>query len=164
VVSGSNFGELLGALLLIKAMASMGDKKPSSPYRWVKPMALGTLAAWSLVLTGNLWLIIPLVMAMSLSWAANDINLTSYLQSRLPEESAGKAMGFRMAAELAAIMGISYVLGFMFDALAPMTSLILVNVAATLLAALFWRGKKYLKDSTAPPAGVRRRPMMIIRR
>ncbi|MBI4677073.1 MAG: MFS transporter [Elusimicrobia bacterium] len=154
VVSGSNFGELLGAVLLIRAMTAMADKTPSAPYRWVKPMALGTLATWVLALTGNLWAIIPLVVAMSLTWAANDINLTSYLQSKLPPESAGKAMGFLMAAELAAIMGSSYILGFMFDAAAPFVSLVVVNLSATLMAVFFWRGKKRLKDSTAggPPA------------
>jgi hypothetical protein len=149
VVSGSNFGELLGALLLIKTMTSLADKKPASPYRWVKPMALGTLATWSLMLTGSLWMIIPLVAAMSLTWAANDINLTSYLQSRLPDGVEGKAMGFLMAAELAAILGISYVLGFLFDIAAPMTSIVVVNIGATGLAALFWRGRKRLKEAAA---------------
>ncbi|MBI5623554.1 MAG: MFS transporter [Elusimicrobia bacterium] len=152
VVSGSNFGELLGALLLIKTMTSLAGGKPSSPSRWVRPMAFGTLATWALAATGNLWAIIPLVLVMSVTWAANDINLTSYLQSRLPEGSEGKAMGFLMAAELAAILGISYILGFMFDAISPMASLVVVNVAATVLAVVFWRGKKHLKDSTDAPA------------
>ncbi|MBI5209754.1 MAG: MFS transporter [Elusimicrobia bacterium] len=149
IVSSSNFGELIGAVLLLKAISSTSQNSVPA-HRWVKPMALGTLAAWALVFTGNPWILLPLVLAMSVGWAANDINITSHLQSRLPEESAGKAMGFLMAAELAAILGVSYLLGFLFDAVPGVWSLSIVSAALTAAALFFWRGQKNLRDAGQP--------------
>jgi len=157
IVSSSNFGELLGALLLLKYMLEPAGKKGKSAFRFMRLMALGTLAVWSLTMSGSLWLIIPLVFLMSLSWAANDLSMTAFFQSKLPEESAGKAIGFLMAAELGVIMLLNYLLGVMFDFVPVMWGVLAVNIACTVLAYFFWKGKSKLKaisDSGGlPPAG-----------
>jgi hypothetical protein len=153
IVSASNFGELLGALLLLRVlMNAHGNKKSASPFRWIRFMALGTLAVWALSGGLSLPLIMVAIGVMSTTWAANDISMTSYFQSRLPNESAGKAVGFLMAAELATIMGLSYLLGFIFDFLPIGGGLVGVSVALTVLAAFFWRGYAKLKATQTPKA------------
>ncbi|MBI5240519.1 MAG: MFS transporter [Elusimicrobia bacterium] len=153
IVSASNFGELLGALLLLRVlMNTTGGKKPS-PFRWIRFMALGTLSVWVLTAGLSLPVIMAAIAIMSTTWAANDISMTSYFQSRLPNESAGKAVGFLMAAELATIMGLSYLLGFVFDFLPMGAGFIGVSVALTALAFFFYRGYAKLKATqTQPPA------------
>jgi hypothetical protein len=149
IISASNFGELLGAALLLKALSAAQEKnsKPSR-YRWIPLMAAGTLATWSLSLPGGLSAILPLFFLMSLTWAANDIGVSSYFQSRLPNESAGKALGFLMAAELGLIMAVSYLMGFMFDFLPTRAVFLAVNVLLTGLAFVFWRGQKKLRQAS----------------
>jgi Na+/melibiose symporter-like transporter len=151
IVSASNFGELLGALLLLRVLMNKKDGKKPSPFRWIRAMAAGTLAVWALSSGLSLPLIMVAIAIMSTTWAANDISMTSYFQSRLPNESAGKAVGFLMAAELATIMGLSYLLGFIFDFLPISAGLVGVSVALTVLAAFFWRGYKQLHAADAPP-------------
>ena len=150
IVSGSNFGELLGAILLLRVLMNTDKGKRASPFHWIRAMALGTLAVWGL--TGGLGLpvIMALVAAMSTTWAANDISMTSYLQARLPKESAGKAMGFLMALELGVIMAVSYLLGFLFDFLPLGAGLIGAGAAMTVLAGLFYRGYSKLRPGWNP--------------
>ncbi len=150
IVSASNFGELVGALMLLRVlMNTAGDKKPS-PFRWIRFMALGTLSVWALTAGLSLPVIMAAIAIMSTTWAANDISMTSYFQSRLPNESAGKAVGFLMAAELATIMGLSYLLGFIFDFLPMQAGFIGVSVALTVLAFFFYRGYAKLKAAQTP--------------
>jgi len=152
VVSASNFGELLGALLLLRVLSNtQGDKKPS-PFRWIRAMALGILAVWVLSSGLSLPVIMALAAIMSTTWAANDISMTSYFQSRLPNESAGKAVGFLLALELSTIMALSYLLGFIFDFLPIPAGLVGVSVALTVLAALFYRGYGKLRAAQKPKA------------
>lgn len=153
IVSASNFGELMGALLLLRVLMNTGgDKKPSA-FRWVRAMAAGTLAVWALAGGLSLPMIMVAIAVMSTTWAANDISLNSYFQSRLPNASAGKAVGFLLAAELATIMGLSYLLGFVFDFLPVGAGLVGVSAALTLLAGVFYRGYKKLRETQtqAPP-------------
>ncbi|MCX5795457.1 MAG: MFS transporter [Elusimicrobia bacterium] len=149
VVSASNFGELLGALLLLRVLMNSDGGKKTSPFRWIRAMALGTLAVWALAGGLSLPVIMVLTAVMSTTWAANDISMTSYFQSRLPNESAGKAVGFLMAVELGTIMVLSYLLGFLFDFLPISAGIIGVSVAATFLAALFYRGYSKLRSTQA---------------
>ena len=151
VVSASNFGELVGAALLLKTITSAQRlNQKVSRYRWIPLMALGTLATWSLSVPGGLALILPLIFFMGATWSANDISLTSYFQSRLPDESAGKAVGFLMAAELGIIMAVSYLLGFLFDLVPARAAFLAVNLALTVLAGLFWYGQKKLREASPP--------------
>ncbi|HAH07082.1 MAG TPA: hypothetical protein DCM05_11285 [Elusimicrobia bacterium] len=151
IVSGSNFGELLGAALLLSTLtaAQKQNLKPSR-YRWVPWMALGTLGVWSLSMPWGLALAVPLFFLMSLSWTANDISLTSYFQSRLPKESAGKTVGFLMAAELGLIGIFSYLLGLLFDFLPVGIGMLAANAAMTVLAYFFWKGQKKLRENSPP--------------
>ena len=152
IVSASNFGELLGAALLLKALSSaLRQKTKPSRYGWIPLMAAGTLATWSLSLPGGLLTVLPLIFLMSLTWAANDLSVSSYFQSRLPDASAGKALGFLMAAELGLIMAVSYLMGFMFDYLPTQAAFLAVNVLLTGLAFLFWRGQKKLRQASPRP-------------
>ncbi|MFA5138006.1 MAG: MFS transporter [Elusimicrobiota bacterium] len=145
--SASNLGELLGALLLLQVMMGTQNaaSKKRSPYHWVRPMALGVLTVWATSLVGNVWPILPLILARSLLWTASDISVTSFLQSKLPNESAGKAMGFLMALELALIMAGSYGVGILFDLLPLKIALLVVNIGFTLAALAFWKGYYELK-------------------
>ncbi|MBI5242372.1 MAG: MFS transporter [Elusimicrobia bacterium] len=153
IVSASNFGELVGAALLLKALSSAQDRKlKPSRYRWIPLMALGTLAVWSLSMPGGLLFVLPLIFFMSVTWAANDISMTSYFQSRLPNESAGKAVGFLMAAELGLIMVFSYLLGFLFDFLPAPLVFLAVNIGLTALAWAFWKSQKKLRRAGASPS------------
>jgi MFS family permease len=151
IVSGSNLGELLGAVFLLSTiMNKEGGKKPS-PFRWIRMMALAGLGVWA-YLTGALWLVVPTVVVMGLTFSANDIGVSSYIQSRLPNESSGKAMGFLMAVELGSIMAISYLMGFLFDLLPVGAALAAVAVAFSLMALVFFKGYGKLKASQKPKA------------
>ena len=152
IVSGSNFGEFLGALLLLKVMMGSQQGKRPSRFRWIPLMALGTLGTWSLISGGSLYMVIPAIFAMSLTWAANDINMTSYFQSRLPSEHAGKAIGFLMAAEFGVIMASSYLLGLMFDLFPAKWAFLAINLALTALAFMFYKGRAKL-EALSPKNG-----------
>ena len=149
IISASNFGELLGAAVLLKALwnAQRRNTKPSR-YGWIPLMAAGTLATWSLSLPGGLAAILPLIFLMSLTWAANDLSVTSYFQSRLPEHSAGKALGFLMAAELGLIMASSFAMGLLFDHIPAQAAFLAINVLLTGLAVLFALGQKKLRQAS----------------
>ncbi|MDD5629839.1 MAG: hypothetical protein PHU21_12285, partial [Elusimicrobia bacterium] len=140
IVTGSNFGELLGALLLLRVLMNTRDGKKPSPFRWVRAMALGILAVWAVATGLSLPVVLTLAGVMSMTWAANDISLASHLQARLPNESAGKAVGFLITVELGAIMALSYLLGFVFDFLPVGAGLIGISVAFTLAAGFLYRG------------------------
>jgi hypothetical protein len=148
LVSSSNFGELLGALVLLKVASAAGAgllQKSNPSYRWIRPMAVGALAVWSMFSGVSLFLVLPVFALMSLAWVANEISLTSELQSRLPESSAGKAIGFLMASELGAIMGISYLVGMLFDILPVGVGFAAVNVAISLLAGVLFLGYSWMR-------------------
>jgi len=154
MISASNFGELAGAVLLLRTLMDPEARKPT-PYRWGKLMAAGLLAVWGFAVTGSLFAVLPMIFAMSMTWAANDLNMTAYFQSRLPAESAGKAVGFLMALELATIMAASYLLGFVFDYAPAGWAFPILAAVVTLLAGAFLKGRArvkadYLKSHPAP--------------
>ena len=144
IISGSNLGECLGAVLLLRSfMRREGGKQPSS-FRWIRLMALVGLGVWAF-LTGSLWLVVPAVLAAGLTFAANDIGMSSYFQSRLPIKSAGKATGFMMALELGSIMAVSYLLGFLFDLLPATVVFVVVGAAFSALIPFFYKGYSRLR-------------------
>jgi len=151
IISGGNLGECLGAVLLLRSLMHRGEGQKPSAFRWVRLMALAGLGAWAF-LTGSLWLVLPTVLAMGLTFSANDIGLSSYFQSRLPVESAGKAMGFMMAVELGSIMAGSYLLGFLFDLLPLGAALAVVGAAFAAMIPLFYRGYGRLRSAQKPKA------------
>jgi hypothetical protein len=150
IIGGSNFGELIGAALLLKTLMGLEKGEKVRRFRWIRWMALGTLAVWSLGLGGKIYFAVPAVFLMSLSWVLNDIHLTSYFQSRLPPEGAGKAVGFLMAAEFGSIVALSYLFGWAFDLLPAKWAFVAVNGLLTVLAALFVRGYYKLKEVSGP--------------
>jgi MFS family permease len=80
IVSSSNLGEWVGAFLLLRALKrdSKNGTQDSSFFRWIRPMALGTLGAWAFAAGSGLWLALPMIGLMSLAWAANDRSLAAY--------------------------------------------------------------------------------------
>lgn len=155
MISSSSAGELLSAaLLLLMLRFSRADhgtvctKKPS-PFSWIRVMALSSLLLWTFAVGAgvNLWLLLGVIMASSLTLAANDLSLHSYFQSRLPNEAAGKATGFLMAIQLGSIMAISCLLGFLFELLPIHPVFVGLCAAISILAALFYRGYAKLREA-----------------
>ena len=56
-----------------KVMGSRRFGKLKHSHTWVRLMGLGLLAVWSLSLTGNLWLLLPLATVKSLTRAASKV-------------------------------------------------------------------------------------------
>eukprot|EP01132_Coremiostelium_polycephalum_P003899 gene3899-4866_t len=86
LTGGSNFGELLGALAIVKF-----GKKVKNPLWWVRLDALFTTLVWTLVYPPTLdkpiyvaASLLPIMVVVSSSWAAGDISLLSFLQSKFP--------------------------------------------------------------------------------
>ena len=152
IVSGSDVGELLGAMILWR-MAVLARDKPQkpNPYRWVLPMAAAVLALWVFPSAAPVWLVISALLIMGLTRAANDIRLTSELQSRLPEDSANNAIGFLTAIEQFVLMAVFYSLGLVFDHFPTGTGFFVGAAAASILAALFWLGRVKLRAAQKKP-------------
>jgi uncharacterized membrane protein len=151
IVSGSNLGECLGAVLLLSTLMNREKGRKPSPFRWIRLMALAGLGVWAFS-TGALWLVLPTVLAMGLTFAANDVGVSSYFQSRLPNDSSGKALGFLMAVELGSIMVVSYLLGFLFDLLPVGAALTAVGAAFSAMALFFLWGYGRLRAAQKPGA------------
>ncbi|MBI4423891.1 MAG: MFS transporter [Elusimicrobia bacterium] len=135
IMGASNFGELLGACLLMRAMLSEKPDVARTAF-WVKLMAFGLLGLWALSATTQLWLLLPLVAFKSLSWAASDLSLRGKLQNSLPPAVRGRTFGFIGAVGYVAVMAISLGLGLLMDAAGKAPVIFGVNVGLTLLLAL----------------------------
>lgn len=138
ISGGANLGELLGAALLLKSAASAGSAQGSPLLRWMRVLIAASLGIWAFA-SGSLWLILPAVVAVGLSYATNSVAVTSYLQSRLPQESLGKALGFLSAAGLLILMLAAFLFGILFELLPTATGLIAACAGLSALAALFYK-------------------------
>ncbi|MCX5788278.1 MAG: hypothetical protein NTX64_07210 [Elusimicrobia bacterium] len=152
LLSASDTGELLGALLLLAAGSRV---KGSSG--WVRLMSLGLLAGWIFSVTTSLPLVITLVVASSLTWAASDLSLLSYLQARLPDDVESRAMGFLVGLTVLAMTLGSLGAGRLLDAAGAGTGFVVIGAVLTALAAgLLWVSRKLRQKAGAgsgPRAG-----------
>ncbi|OIO12030.1 MAG: hypothetical protein AUJ52_00985 [Elusimicrobia bacterium CG1_02_63_36] len=152
MIGASNFGEMLGAILLIRAVKKAGDSgRFRSPF-WIKWMALGLLGLWTLTFAPTLWALVPLVAFGSLTWAASDLSLKTRLQDGLPSRLRGRAFAFVGAAAFAIVLAASLGLGTLFDAVAAAPVFFGVNaVIAVLVATLFYAAKRLQAGDPADP-------------
>ena len=106
-------------------------------------MALGLLLLWAFPLTGQLWMLLPLIMATSLTWAASDISVRSKLQNSLPANKRGRAMGFVNAMTFLLTLGANLGLGALFDAFPSLQVFggVAAAVTALALAAFYAAGR-----------------------
>ncbi len=146
IIGASNFGELLGALLLTKTLLSNGAPRTAF---WVRLMALGFLGLWGLSAAQNLWILLPLIALGSLTWAASDLSLRGKLQKGLPESLRGRAFGFIGAVGYVAILAASLGLGALMDALGSAPVLLVFNLALAALILLLLKAARVLGKS--PP-------------
>lgn len=89
MLSASNFGELLGALLVLKLV-----KCVKTPIPWIRVDAIMMFVIWSLVYIGDssepwksIGILIPLIIPVSLGWSAGDVSLLAHIQSKLSDSS-----------------------------------------------------------------------------
>ena len=120
MTGGSNFGELLGAIAVL-FLAS----KIKTPIPWLRLDVLFLMAIWALpFLEPNVanpystaWTIAPIASVISFGWAAGDVSLAAYVQSRLD----GFANIDKFTSPLGAVMSFlyaSYLVIFFFTNLA----------------------------------------------
>lgn len=128
LVGGSNFGELLGALAVL-----LVGTRIHTPLPWVRLDALTLSILWiypflrvAPPLTRDVWpwAVLPLMMVLSGGWAAGDVSLVAYVQSRLHSSNIdneegtsplGCVMAFLYSAYLIIYTCLSIPLGKVFD-------------------------------------------------
>jgi hypothetical protein len=120
----------------MRVLASPKAGQMQHSHYWVRIMGVGLLALWSLALTQNLWLLLAFALAKSLTWIASDLSLRSKLQNSLPKDHRGRALGFMTTLALAAVLGSSLGVGFLLDALTPLSALYWISGGITALAAV----------------------------
>ncbi|KAF8249511.1 hypothetical protein K440DRAFT_660007 [Wilcoxina mikolae CBS 423.85] len=110
LVGGSNFGELLGALLVLLT----GNLLPT-PIPWLRVDALLLCLVWILPfykpdLEGNVvagsgmaWKFACIFIPISLGWAAGDVSMVAYIQSSVPPDNVHDRIS-----SLAAVMSFLY--------------------------------------------------------
>ena len=117
LLTASNMGELVGAALLLRLAA-----KIPAPV-WVKRGGMGLVLAWALVFTHSLPLLLPLILAFSMTWSSSDLSLRAELQSSLGEKELPRATSFLYGAFVLGAAAASLALGAFLDALAPALAL-----------------------------------------
>ncbi len=151
LMAASNAGELIGAILLLRALNKDGGEEKFRSHVWVRVAAFGLLGVWVFALYPQLAFLLPLVAFRSLTYAASDLSLRSKLQNALPPSLRGRVFGFIAATAFSLILGASYGLGRMLDAFGAGPVFIGVGVAATLLAALMFYAGLKLRTPEDPP-------------
>ena len=114
LMTASNMGELIGAVLLLRYAAKL--KAP----RWVKWGAMAMLASWAMLFTSTLPFILPVFLLMSMTWAASDLALRSEVQSSLSEKEQPRVTSVLFSAFVLGAAAVSLGLGALFDLL-PIT-------------------------------------------
>jgi len=125
LLAGSNLGELFGALLVY-----LTASKIYTPLPWVRLDGIALMVLWVfpfLPISNSLqwvWSVFPLMIVLSAGWAAGDVSLLAYIQSRLhhislKEEEGisplGCVMAFLYSSYIASFVIISIPLGKVFD-------------------------------------------------
>ncbi len=143
LLTASNLGELLGAVLLLKFAARF-----QGPTAWVKYGALGLLLIWTLAATTALPILLPLILASSLSWAASDLSLRSEVQRTIAEKDQPRALSFLYGSFVLGSAAASFALGGLMDALGmgPALPWICGGIAA-LAAAVFFASRRIKQGS-----------------
>jgi len=126
LLGASNFGELLGALGVL-LLAS----KVTTPLPWVRFDAIALMTLWIFpflpVQSALTWALsaLPLMIILSSGWAAGDVSLVAYIQSRLHSVNIkadagtsplGCVMAFLYSSYIIIFTIISIPLGRVFDA------------------------------------------------
>jgi hypothetical protein len=108
LTGGSNFGELMGAVLVLLLV-----RKVKTPIPYLRADAILILLVWVLpffpvgdnaYLTA--WKLAPFMALISFGWSCGDVSLAAYIQSRLQEYESGNDK----TSPLAAVMSFLYVM------------------------------------------------------
>lgn len=140
LLTASNLGELLGAVLLLKFASRF--KGPAS---WIKYAALGLLLIWALASTTALPILLPLILVSSLTWAASDLSLRSEVQSMIAEKDQPRALSFLFGAFVLGSSAASFALGAVLDALGMGAALPWICGGITVLALAVFIASRRLK-------------------
>jgi hypothetical protein len=125
LVAGSNLGELLGALGVLVFTTQI-----PTPLPWVRYDAIALMTLWVFPffpVKGNMafvWSIWPLMVLLSSGWAAGDVSLVAYIQSRI--HSVNKHAVDEGSSPLGCVMAFlysSYIIVFMIISI-PMGQLL----------------------------------------
>ncbi|GBB88493.1 hypothetical protein RclHR1_01500023 [Rhizophagus clarus] len=126
LLGGSNFGELLGALGVLLLVS-----KVPTPLPWVRFDAIALMTLWIFpylpVTSALTWALsaLPLMIVLSSGWAAGDVSLVAYIQSRLHSVNIkadegtsplGCVMAFLYSSYIMIFTILSIPLGRVFDA------------------------------------------------
>jgi len=126
LLGGSNFGELLGALGVLLVASRI-----PTPLPWVRFDAIALMTLWIFpflpVQSALTWALsaLPLMVVLSSGWAAGDVSLVAYIQSRLHSVNIqadegtsplGCVMAFLYSSYIIVFTIISIPLGRVFDA------------------------------------------------
>lgn len=124
-MGGSNFGELLGAALIL-----MTTHFIPTPFPYIRLGAICLLACWAFVLylpdtmdyTSHAWKLAPIMSMMAFGWSAGYISVASHLQGYLIEYDRNEyttpltsVMAFLHIINLALYFVISNIVGFERD-------------------------------------------------
>ena len=146
LLGGSNFGELIGA-----AMVLLFSAKIITPLPWVRVDALALHVLWilpcgqSILANSSLtplqfaWCLMPIMVLLSSGWAAGDVSLSAFIQTQL--NSLPQAQLKQVASPLGAVMAFLYSLYIiMFTILAPLSGMLFDSFAARneISRGLFW--------------------------
>jgi len=141
LLTASNMGELLGAVLLLKFATRF-----KGPSVWVKYGALGLLLIWALASTTSLPFLLPLILVSSLTWAASDLSLRSEVQGTVAEKDQPRALSFLYGAFVLGSALMSLALGALLDGLGVGPALFWICGGITALAvAVFFAARRLKK-------------------
>ncbi|RHZ86498.1 hypothetical protein Glove_50g107 [Diversispora epigaea] len=142
LVAASNFGELLGALSVF-----LISTRIRSPLPWVRLDSVTLMVLWVfpyLSVTSSLnsykWVgaVFPLMMVLSAGWAAGDVSLVAYVQSRLHSVNIANEDGTSPLGCVMALLYSSYVLGYLALSI-PMGKVFdKYKAEGNILTAFFW--------------------------
>jgi hypothetical protein len=139
LLTASNLGELVGAALLLRLAAKI--PAPS----WVRRGGLGMLLGWALVFSHSLPVLLPLILAFSMTWSSSDLSLRAEVQSALSEKDLPRATSFLFGAFVLGAAAVSLGLGAFLDALAPAVALPWVCGLFTALGAAVFLASRRLR-------------------
>lgn len=140
LLTASNLGELVGAVLLLKFAAAA-----SGPRVWVKWGALGLLLSWGLVFTHSLPFLLPIILLFSMTWASSDLALLSTVQNTVSAKDAPRAVSFLYGAFILGGALTSLLMGRLLDSVPLDLAFIGISAAFTALGAAVWWASRKLK-------------------
>jgi hypothetical protein len=117
LVGGSNFGELLGAIFVVLFARSI-----KTPIPFLRADALLIAFVWIICLLpvesntlAFAWKLAPIASVISLGWAAGDISLAAYIQSRLAKFETIDQYTSPLSAVMSFLYSLYLVLYFIFN-------------------------------------------------